>query len=57
VSVIVVVDRPKGDYYGGTVAAPVFKEITEKILEYYQVPRRSLAPAGADLAEASPILD
>jgi cell division protein FtsI/penicillin-binding protein 2 len=38
--VIVVVDRPQGDYYGGTVAAPVFKEITGKVLDYYQIPRR-----------------
>jgi cell division protein FtsI (penicillin-binding protein 3) len=30
-SMIVVVNRPQGSYYGGAVAGPVFKEIAEKV--------------------------
>lgn len=35
---LVVVDEPKGGQYGGTVAAPVFKEIAEAGLRYLGVP-------------------
>lgn len=38
-ALIVVVHEPKGEYYGGVVAAPVFKEIAEKSLAYMNVPR------------------
>ncbi len=34
VCVLVMVDEPKGQYYGGTVAAPVVKNILKKTLEY-----------------------
>ena len=37
--VAVVVDNPKGDYYGGTVAAPVFGEIAG-----YALPHLGIAP-------------
>ncbi len=36
---IVVVWDPKNAYYGGEVAAPVFREIAEKALAYLSVPR------------------
>jgi len=32
---IVMIDEPAGAYYGGTVAAPVMREIFENILPYY----------------------
>lgn len=32
--VLVIIDNPKGTYYGGTIAAPVAKEIFENILPY-----------------------
>lgn len=38
VAVLVMVDEPQGEYYGGTVAAPVFSNLVEKILNYLQVP-------------------
>lgn len=38
IAVIVVIFEPKGAYYGGVVAAPVFKSITEKALSYMNVP-------------------
>ena len=34
VMVLVVVHDPKGIYYGGTIAAPIAKEIFEDILPY-----------------------
>ncbi|HSI81928.1 MAG TPA: penicillin-binding protein 2 [Solirubrobacterales bacterium] len=36
--VSVVVDNPKGDYYGGTVAAPAFGEIAKFALPYLGIP-------------------
>ncbi|MDP2167221.1 MAG: penicillin-binding protein 2 [Thermodesulfovibrionales bacterium] len=38
-ALIVVIYDPKGGYYGGLVAAPVFKNIAEKSLAYLNVPR------------------
>ena len=35
---IVVIDDPKGHYYGSQVAAPVFREIAKKILRYLCIP-------------------
>ncbi len=37
--IAVVFDQPHPQYYGGTVAAPVFKDIAEKILRYMDVPK------------------
>jgi stage V sporulation protein D (sporulation-specific penicillin-binding protein) len=34
VIILVIVDEPTGIYYGGTVAAPVAKELFENILPY-----------------------
>ena len=34
VLVLVIINRPQGTYYGGTIAAPVAKEIFENILPY-----------------------
>ena len=38
VSIVIVIDEPHGRYYGGEVAAPVFKRIAEKTLSYLSVP-------------------
>jgi len=37
-SILVLIDEPVGSYYGGTVAAPVFKEIVSKVLPYLSIP-------------------
>jgi cell division protein FtsI (penicillin-binding protein 3) len=36
--ILVVIDEPKGAEYGGTVAAPVFRQIAEPVLHYLGVP-------------------
>ncbi|HOT68095.1 MAG TPA: penicillin-binding protein 2 [Candidatus Saccharicenans sp.] len=42
ISMIVVIDEPKGPQYGGQVAAPVFREIARKALLYYHEPPQKL---------------
>jgi len=37
VSIAVCVDEPKGTHFGGTVSAPAFKNIMQKILSYMEV--------------------
>ena len=37
ISVLVIIDEPLNEYYGGTVAAPVFKKIAVKTLEYLNI--------------------
>ncbi len=38
ISVAIVMDSPKGDYYGTAVSAPVFAEVAQQVLEYLGVP-------------------
>ncbi|HYM90755.1 MAG TPA: penicillin-binding protein 2 [bacterium] len=40
-AILVIVDRPRGVYLGGEVAAPVFREIARQVLWYLRIP-----PAG-----------
>jgi len=40
IAMIIVVYEPKGQIYGGVVAAPVFKKIAESALSYLDVPRQ-----------------
>ncbi len=55
--ILVVVDEPKGSQYGGTIAAPVFKEIAEATLRYLgvppSIPSRTLDLSAPLLAEFS----
>ena len=39
-ALVVIVENPRKHSYGGVVAAPIFKSITEKILFYMQIPPR-----------------
>jgi cell division protein FtsI (penicillin-binding protein 3) len=39
IAIIVVLFDPRGKYYGGDVAAPVFREIASRALAYLNVPR------------------
>ena len=56
-AILVVIDEPKGAEYGGTVAAPVFKEIAESTLRYLNVapsiPARTIDVAAPVLAAFS----
>jgi hypothetical protein len=42
---VVVVDEPRGQYYGGQVAAPIFKRIAERVLR-----SKSVSPDEPDYA-------
>ena len=39
VMAIILIDEPKGLYYGGTIAAPAIREIYENILPYLEIPQ------------------
>lgn len=53
VLVLVVINNPQGVYYGGTIAAPVAKEIFENILPYLEIPfdAEAAKEAETELAE------
>ena len=38
-AMIVVIDEPQGEAWGGVVAAPVFRRVGEQVLTYMGVPR------------------
>jgi cell division protein FtsI (penicillin-binding protein 3) len=38
IAVAVIIDSPKGSYYGASVSAPVFAEVAQAVLEYIGVP-------------------
>jgi len=50
IAMIVVVYEPKGQIYGGVVAAPVFREIARQALSYLNVPREDVPGKQALLA-------
>jgi len=61
---LVVIDEPQGNNYGGVVAAPIFKAIMEKVLPYLQVVPKGttivknqidLTPSKAVWVNSSPI--
>lgn len=55
--ILVAVDEPRGEQYGGVIAAPVFREIAEATLRYLGVPpslpQRSITVGGPLLAAFS----
>jgi len=46
VTVVVSLDSPVGQHYGGEVAAPVFKRVAQQVLAYLNVPRDVTATPG-----------
>jgi cell division protein FtsI (penicillin-binding protein 3) len=53
ISVAVIIDDPKGAYYGTDVAAPVFADVAQQVLEYLGVRHDiDLRPAATDTQEA-----
>jgi cell division protein FtsI/penicillin-binding protein 2 len=53
-SMIVVLDEPQGSYYGGQVAAPVFRRIGRQVLRYMKIYPRFQPPRGVLTAQMSP---
>ncbi len=43
-SMVVIIDNPKGQYYGGQVAAPIFREIGRQIFRYLRIPPQTVPP-------------
>jgi len=52
-AVLVVIDRPRGVYFGGEVAAPAFREIARQVLWYLRVPptEPQATPPGAETTQ------
>ena len=50
---VVIINNPQGVYYGGTIAAPVAKEIFENIFPYLGIPydEQAAKEAETELAE------
>lgn len=42
--ILVILDEPQGRYYGGQVAAPVFREVADFALKYLGIPPRGKTP-------------
>lgn len=42
-ALVIVIDNPKaGEYYGGAIAAPVFRKIMEGVLRHYNIPEDNM---------------
>ncbi|MBI5586913.1 MAG: PASTA domain-containing protein [Deltaproteobacteria bacterium] len=51
-AILVAIDEPNGEHYGGTIAGPVFKEIAEKSLSYMGVFRERKGSTKVEFVEA-----
>ena len=54
---ICIIDEPTGIYYGGTIAAPVVKELYENILPYLGMEKQKIVKEGEGEKETSEIND
>jgi cell division protein FtsI (penicillin-binding protein 3) len=58
ISVAVIIDTPKGDYYGTSVSAPVFAEVAQQVLEYLGVPHDiDLKPPSTTAKKEAPVAE
>jgi cell division protein FtsI (penicillin-binding protein 3) len=56
ISVAVIIDSPRGAYYGASVSAPVFAEVAQQVLEYLGVPHDiDLRPPGKASEKDAPV--
>ncbi len=55
ISVAVIIDTPRGEYYGAAVAAPVFADVAQQVLEYLGVRHDTEVRATGKSAPARPI--
>jgi cell division protein FtsI (penicillin-binding protein 3) len=53
ITVLVVIDEPHKEHYGGVVAAPVFRRIVRETLRYLKVPPEPVPPVPADHSQDS----
>jgi cell division protein FtsI (penicillin-binding protein 3) len=51
------IDEPRGYYYGGQVAAPVFKKVTEEVLHYLNVPAEKQTLEAKNTADLTAIAE
>lgn len=54
-SILVTIDEPRGEYYGGAIAAPVFREIAQQGLSYMGVYREKAASPKVELVKAGAV--
>jgi cell division protein FtsI (penicillin-binding protein 3) len=54
IAIGVFIDEPRGEVYGGELAAPVFREVAEWAMQQAGVPPLPMALAAADAAPAAP---
>jgi cell division protein FtsI (penicillin-binding protein 3) len=58
ISVAIIIDSPKGDYYGTAVSAPVFAEVAQQVLEYLGVPHDiDMRPANPSSKKGAPVTE
>jgi len=58
IAVAVIIDTPKGAYYGASVSAPVFAEVAQQVLEYLGVPHDiDMRPPSAASKKAPPVTE
>jgi cell division protein FtsI (penicillin-binding protein 3) len=53
ISMIVVLDKPKKEFYGGRVAAPLFRKIGQQVLKYLDIPPDQITENPALTAKAA----
>jgi cell division protein FtsI (penicillin-binding protein 3) len=54
--VAVIIDTPKGSYYGASVSAPVFAEVAQQVLEYLGVSHDVEVRSAAQMAKDTKLL-
>jgi cell division protein FtsI (penicillin-binding protein 3) len=58
IAVAVVLDSPKGQYYGASVSAPVFAEVAQQVLEYLAIPHDiDLRPPSSTESKKAPVTE
>jgi cell division protein FtsI (penicillin-binding protein 3) len=57
ISVAVVMDEPKGSYYGAAISAPIFAEVAQQVLEYLGVPHDVELRPAKPAAKEKPIIE
>jgi cell division protein FtsI (penicillin-binding protein 3) len=58
IAVAVVLDNPKGAYYGAAVSAPVFAEVAQQVLEYLGVRHDiDVRPPSATAKDKTPVIE